>query len=200
MSKTILAHATVVTGIAGRAVLRDGAVAVEKDRIVAVGPASDVLARYPSAEVVDCRGKAVFPGLVNPHAHLTATLHRGITEDLGFPSTVRFPVSVNSLLSDEEKGVMAVLGAIECIRTGNTALAEVATGIAGYASQIVATGLRLVLAECGADAVVGPDYRPGSPSPSSRSGCGRRAWTAWTRCSRRGTAAREAASRAWPRV
>ena len=92
MSITILAHATVVTGSPGRAVLRDGAVAVEKDRIVAVGPAAEVLAGYPAAEVVDCRGKAVFPGLVNPHAHLTATLHRGITEDLGFPSSVRFPV------------------------------------------------------------------------------------------------------------
>ena len=142
MSTTVLAHATVVPVGPGRTVLRDGAVAVEKDRIVAVGPAADVLASHPAADVVDCRGRAVFPGLVNPHAHLTATLHRGITEDLGFPSSVRFPVSVNSLLSDEEKGVMAVLGAIECIRTGNTALAEVATGIAGYASQIAATGLR----------------------------------------------------------
>ena len=161
MSVTVLAHATVVTGGPNRTVLRDGAVAVERDRIVAVGPAADVLAAHPAAEVVDCSGKAVFPGLVNPHAHLTATLHRGITEDLGFPSSVRFPVSVNTLLSEEEKGVMAVLGAIECIRTGNTALAEVATGIAGYASQIAATGLRLVLAECASDAVTAPDYRPG---------------------------------------
>ena len=163
MPITILAHATVVTGGPARTVLRDGAVAVENDRIVAVGPASDVLAAHPSAEVIDCQGKAVFPGMVNPHAHLTATLHRGITEDLGFPSSVRFPVSVNSLLSEEEKGVMAVLGAIECIRTGNTALAEVATGIAGYASQTAATGLRLVLAECASDAVTAPDYRPGEP-------------------------------------
>ena len=163
MSTTVLAHATVVPVGPGRTVLRDGAVAVEKDRIVAVGPAADVLASHPAADVVDCRGRAVFPGLVNPHAHLTATLHRGITEDLGFPSSVRFPVSVNSFLSDEEKGVMAVLGAIECIRTGNTALAEVATGIAGYASQIAATGLRLVLAECASDGVTAPDYRPGEP-------------------------------------
>ncbi len=46
------------------------AVAVEGDRIVAVGPADDVLdLRGPGTEVVDLEGQALLPGLIDPHTH-----------------------------------------------------------------------------------------------------------------------------------
>ncbi len=41
--------------------------------IEAVGPASEISSRYPSesafAEVVDCGGKCVVPGLIDGHTH-----------------------------------------------------------------------------------------------------------------------------------
>src|SRR6185312_14354815 len=52
----------------------DFALAVMGDRIAAIGPSAAVLAQYPDAEIVDGRGKAILPGLINCHAHLTATL------------------------------------------------------------------------------------------------------------------------------
>ena len=63
---------------------------VEGDRIAAVGdglsgrPGTPALAAASAAdiEVIDCRGFAAFPTLVNAHAHSAMTLLRGSAEDL----------------------------------------------------------------------------------------------------------------------
>ena len=163
MPSIVIANATIVTGNAARTILYDGALAVDGDAIAAVGPTEEVLALYPRAEVVQGKGKAIFPGLINCHAHLTANLFRGITEDFGFPSSFKFPEDVRDLVSDEETTVMATLGAIECARTGCTTTVEISNNIATYADALAKTGLRWVLAENTGDGVVGPMYRAGEP-------------------------------------
>src|SRR5688500_14798201 len=65
----------------------DVALAVQGDRIAAIGPTVDMLAKYPGADVYNGRGKAIVAGLVNCHAHLSATLQRGFNEDFGFPNS-----------------------------------------------------------------------------------------------------------------
>jgi predicted amidohydrolase YtcJ len=50
--------------------LRDYAVYVEGDRVVAVGSASELRASHPGATVVDVAGATVLPGLTDAHAHL----------------------------------------------------------------------------------------------------------------------------------
>lgn len=51
--------------------LRNGAVAVDGERVVAVGPRSEVLARAgKDAEVRDLGSAALLPGLVNAHCHV----------------------------------------------------------------------------------------------------------------------------------
>ena len=144
---TVIANATIVTGDAGRTVLHDAGIAVSEGRIAAVGPTAEVARSHPDAEVVDGRGKAVFPGLVNCHTHLLATGDRGILEDFGFPTRLTFPVSARSLLNAEERQTLALLGALESIRSGATCLLEISSDVAGYAPDLAATGLRLALAE-----------------------------------------------------
>lgn len=144
---TILSNATLVTGDRGRSILYDSALALRDSTIAALGPAQEIQARFPEAEVVDCRGKAVFPGLVNCHTHLLATADRGILEDFGFPTTLRFPESTRSMLSTEERQVIATLGALEAIRSGTTTLLEIADHVGGFAESLSNTGLRLILAD-----------------------------------------------------
>lgn len=144
---TVIANATIVTGNAGRDVLHDAGIVISEDRIAAIGPTDDVRPAHPDAEVVDGRGKAVFPGLVNCHTHLLATGDRGILEDFGFPTRLTFPVSARALLTDEERRILALLGVLESIRSGVTCLLEISSNVAGYASDLAATGLRLVLSE-----------------------------------------------------
>jgi len=50
-------------------VLRGVAVVVEGGRIAAVGPESELVARHPAAETVDCAGGVLTPGLIDSHTH-----------------------------------------------------------------------------------------------------------------------------------
>lgn len=51
--------------------IEDGAVAVQGDRILSIGPAREVLAHAgEDTRLVDASGKVVMPGFVDPHTHL----------------------------------------------------------------------------------------------------------------------------------
>jgi cytosine/adenosine deaminase-related metal-dependent hydrolase len=151
----VFAHTTVVNV---DAVQNDAALAVTADKIVAVGPTDSILRTYPNAEVYDGRGKALFPGLVNCHAHLAATLERGFNEDFGFPNSARLAIRPGSLLQGEEATLMVTVGALEAIRTGTTTIVENSGGIGRHAAALAQTGLRCVFAESIRDSenVAGP--------------------------------------------
>jgi 5-methylthioadenosine/S-adenosylhomocysteine deaminase len=147
----VIRDATIVTGDAGRTVHHRAALAVEGDRIAAVGPSAEIEHRFPGADVVDGRGKAVFPGFVNCHTHLGFTVARGIQEDFGFPSTLRFPTTVTAMLSAEENRVFALRGALEALRSGTTSLLEIGYRVPDYAEAVAATGLRVVFGQSTSD-------------------------------------------------
>jgi 5-methylthioadenosine/S-adenosylhomocysteine deaminase len=108
--------------------------------------------------VYDGRGKALFPGLVNCHAHMGAVLARGFNEDFGFPNSARLAVQPNSLLQGDEAALMVSVAALEAIRTGTTTIVENVGGIASTASALAKSGLRCVFAESVRDSenVAGP--------------------------------------------
>ncbi|HZT77294.1 MAG TPA: amidohydrolase family protein [Vicinamibacterales bacterium] len=151
----VFAHTTVVNV---DAVQDDVALAVRNDRIVAIGPTEEVLRAHAQAEVIDGRNKALFPGLINCHAHLAATLERGFNEDFGFPNSAQLKIRPASLLRGDEATLMVTVGALEAIRTGTTTIVENSGGIAAHAPALAQTGLRCVFAESIRDSenVAGP--------------------------------------------
>ena len=50
-------------------ILKNAAVAVSGGRIAAIGGAHDLQAAYSNAEIIDCRGGVLTPGLVDSHTH-----------------------------------------------------------------------------------------------------------------------------------
>jgi cytosine/adenosine deaminase-related metal-dependent hydrolase len=140
------------------AVQNDVALAVQGDKIVAIGPTDQVLKTYPRADAYDGRGKAIFPGLVNCHAHMAAVLQRGFNEDFGFPNSARLAVQPASLLQGEEATLMVTVAALEAIRTGTTTIVENTGGISRSAAALAKSGLRCVFAESIRDSenVAGP--------------------------------------------
>ncbi|MDE2782379.1 MAG: amidohydrolase family protein [Gemmatimonadota bacterium] len=125
----------------------DVALAVEGDRIAAIVPTDEVLAGYPWAEIQDGRGKALFPGLINTHAHMRAVIARGFNEDFGFPNTAGLAISPASLLEGEEGNLMVQVAALEAIRTGTTTIVEYTGNVGRQAGVLADSGLRCVLAE-----------------------------------------------------
>ena len=152
MARPQLIHdTTIVTADADGSILYGAALAVRDGRIVAMGPTAEVRAKFPDAEPFDGRGRAVLPGFANTHTHLTRVLARGIYEDLSPSHTPPFtgglaPLPLPALSADEDR-VMALLGALEAIRSGTTLLLEESAGLDAYAGALLDTGLRLVLCE-----------------------------------------------------
>ena len=70
----LLKNALVVTMDEAFTLLPAGAVAVTGDSLVAVGEAAG---QYEAAEVVDCGGRVLMPGLINAHTHAPMSLLRG---------------------------------------------------------------------------------------------------------------------------
>jgi 5-methylthioadenosine/S-adenosylhomocysteine deaminase len=162
---TIIHDSTIVTNDDTGTILYDGAVVVDAGRIAALGPAADLLARYPAAERIDGRGRLVMPGFANTHTHFTLTLARGIYEDLSPPHHPPFTGGLAYLplpeLSDGEAQVMARLGALEAIRSGTTLALENALGVHRYANALVETGLRFLLGDLAWDRANASIGQPG---------------------------------------
>ena len=92
-------------------------------------------------------------GFVKGGSFLTGTTVRDlfIYEDLSPSHTPPFtgglaPLPLPTLTPDEER-VMALLGALEAIRSGTTLVLEESAGLDGYAGALADTGLRFVLCE-----------------------------------------------------
>ena len=52
-----------------KGLIRDGAIAIEGDKIAAVGPFKDISSRYPGAKVLGNGKQLLMPGLVDAHSH-----------------------------------------------------------------------------------------------------------------------------------
>src|SRR4029450_10600054 len=150
-TEQLIHDTTIVTANEAGSILYDAALLVRDGRVAALGPSAELVAKHPTAERVDGRGRAILPGLANTHTHLSRVLARGIYEDLPPPHTPPFtgglaPLPLPELTLDEER-TMVLLGALEAIRSGTTLVLEESAGLAGYAGALVDTGLRLGL--CG---------------------------------------------------
>jgi 5-methylthioadenosine/S-adenosylhomocysteine deaminase len=149
--QTMIHNTTIVTADDACSVQYDAAIVIEADRIAAIGPTAELLARYPTAERIDGGGKGVMPGFANTHTHLAMTLARGIYEDLSPAHTPPFVGGLAPLplpqLSPEQRQVMCQLGVVEAMRSGTTLVLEDAVGIQGYAQALAESGLRFLLCE-----------------------------------------------------
>ena len=149
----LVAGATVVTLDDRLGTLEDGAVAVRDGRIAGVGPSADLAREYSDLEVIDGRGKAVLPGFVNSHTHTVLLVLRGTVEDMAGDAIFGYMTPMSFAMTPGERAAVARLGCLEGILCGTTTMVEPFRHVAGYASGMVDTGLRLYLSENAADAL-----------------------------------------------
>jgi 5-methylthioadenosine/S-adenosylhomocysteine deaminase len=107
-------------------VFERGAVAVSNGAIVAVGPSDEVAAAYQAAEVVDCAGCAILPGLINAHTHIPMSLLRGLVADIQLDVWLfgyMFPVE-STFVDEQFCYVGSLLSCAEMIRGGTTTFCD----------------------------------------------------------------------------
>src|SRR5262249_17343470 len=82
MADLLIHNGIVITMDRERRVLEGTSVAIEGQRIVEIGPAAELQARYRGTKTINARRKAVLPGMVDLHAHMGGGLVKTIGESL----------------------------------------------------------------------------------------------------------------------
>jgi 5-methylthioadenosine/S-adenosylhomocysteine deaminase len=141
----------VVTMDPARRVLQPGAVAIEGNRVAAVGPVGEIEAAYAPARRIDATGRMVLPGFVNLHSHVGLTVLRGVGEDRGSASLFPAAMAVWDVMDEAEIHAMSLLGFFELLRFGSTTVVENSRKASAVAAAADRIGVRAVLSEMVAD-------------------------------------------------
>jgi 5-methylthioadenosine/S-adenosylhomocysteine deaminase len=157
-SVEILIHGGIVLTMDDRRrVHEEGAVAVDRGRIVEVGPAAEIRRRYRGREQLDASGMVVMPGLVNLHFHAD-NFSRGVGEHLGLEAwldTIYYPML--AAMSADDARTTGLLAYTEVVKGGTTCVNDMYIKLEALAEAAERVGLRAVLSSEGADLVPGQE-------------------------------------------
>ncbi len=118
--------------------IRDGAVAFDGGRIVAVGAAADL------GTGTRFEGSAIVPGFVNAHSHLEYAVYAGFADGQPFGPWLQAHVERKARIGLEEMEAIARRGAAECLASGVTTVGD--CSFSGAAATACAElGLRAIV-------------------------------------------------------
>jgi 5-methylthioadenosine/S-adenosylhomocysteine deaminase len=144
---TVIEPRWVIPVTPAAAVLADHAVVIETDRIAAVLPAADALARYPDAPRVLLPDHALIPGLVNLHTHAAMTLMRGMADDLALMDWLQNHIwpAETRMVSNEFVHDGTLLACAEMLRGGVTCFNDMYFFPEAAARAALQAGMRAAL-------------------------------------------------------
>jgi len=130
-----------------RRIIRDGAVVVEGNQIVAVGKTSEVKRKHHADNRIHAKGMVVLPGLVDCHVHLAQALIRGCADDVDLIPWLRDYVwRLQGNFTAEDGAASAALCIAEMLKSGTTAFLECMIhhryGFDGIARVVERSGIR----------------------------------------------------------
>jgi 5-methylthioadenosine/S-adenosylhomocysteine deaminase len=141
-------------------IFHPGAVAIQGDRIVWVGPDDAWPSRTEPRERLDVKGGLVMPGLINAHTHAAMTLFRGLADDLPLI------VWLTEHIFPAEKKIKAelvhwgtLLACAEMIQGGTTTFCDMYLFEAEVAKAAHEAGMRALVGEVLYD-FPSPNYGP----------------------------------------
>lgn len=126
MNNILIAGGSIVTVDDNGQVFDPGYIFVEGDRITNLGAgiAPETL-RNRADTIIDATHSAVMPGMVNAHTHLFQTMIRGLADDKPLIEWLRTAIwPVARALTEEEAYLAAMIGLVENIRGGATAIVD----------------------------------------------------------------------------
>ncbi len=125
----LITNGTVLTFGKEKRIIPGGAVYYEDDAIVAVGPTSDLQAKYPQAEKLDAAGKLIMPGSVCAHTHFYGAFARGMAIPGAAPANFmeileKLWWKIDLALTLEDCQASAEVCLVDAIRHGTTTLID----------------------------------------------------------------------------
>lgn len=132
----------VVTQDPERRVLRNTSLRISEGRIEEIGKVRS----SPKDDVIDCKRKALIPGLINSHTHVSMTLFRGYADDLELREWLEKKIwPLEKRLTGEMCYYGALLGCLEMLSTGTTCFADMYFHMEEVARATEESGLRALL-------------------------------------------------------
>ena len=151
----LITHGRVATFGPNPQVIEDGAIAIEGDRIAAVGPSADLVARTPDAERLDARGQLVMPGSICAHTHFYGAFARGLSIP-GAPARTFVEIlqklwwRLDRALDEQSVRASALVCLLDAVRHGTTTLIDhhaspnfIDGSLDVIAQEVVRSGLRV---------------------------------------------------------
>lgn len=128
--------------------LENGAVAIEKDKIVAIGKRDELAQKFPEAKDENFGEAVIMPGLINAHSHLEITAMRGFLDDVEadfYAWLIKLTTTRVDKLTEKDIEISALAGAVEGARSGVTCFGDIGRyGKAGF-EALKTVGLRGIL-------------------------------------------------------
>jgi 5-methylthioadenosine/S-adenosylhomocysteine deaminase len=146
---TILRNAIILTMDEEFHLFDPGAIAIQNDKIEAVGDETDILSSYSSDNILDCERKVLMPGLINAHTHVPMTLLRGLADDLRLDVWLlgyMMPVE-REFVTPEFVRLGTKIACAEMIRSGITCFADMYYFEDDVAEATAEVGMRAVCGE-----------------------------------------------------
>jgi 5-methylthioadenosine/S-adenosylhomocysteine deaminase len=155
----LVTNGTVLTLDAGDTEIINGAVAITKDTITAVGPA-DKFGDWSVSQVIDANGGIIMPGLINSHTHAAMTCFRGLADDLQLMTWLNDHIFPAEAKLDEHKVFWGtLLACAEMIMSGTTCFCDMYLYENAVARAAKEAGVRAVVGEVLYD-FDSPNYGP----------------------------------------
>lgn len=122
----------------------DGAVAVDEGSIVGIGTRASVAASHAQLAEVDLGHAILAPGLVDAHCHLEWSLLWGLLPPAHFHQWLAGMIELRDSAQAHDSAIAARVGALRCLRSGTTTVADSGPAGAGIAA-LESIGLRGVV-------------------------------------------------------
>lgn len=129
--------------------IKNGALAIKGDTIIAIGSAVDIGKKYTGRQKIDAKDSIVMPGLINAHTHAAMTCFRGIADDMELMDWLN-----NYILPVETKNVNpelaywgSLLACVEMIKSGTTTFCDMYIFEEETANAAKKAGMRCLLGE-----------------------------------------------------
>jgi 5-methylthioadenosine/S-adenosylhomocysteine deaminase len=141
-------------------VFSPGAVAVQGEKIVAVGPPAELQARYRAGRVLDYPHGLLLPGLINAHTHAAMALFRGLADDLPLEDWLNSHIFPAERHLDREFVYWGTkLAVAEMLLSGTTTFCDMYLFADAVGRAAAETGIRAVIGEVLYD-FPSPNYGP----------------------------------------
>ncbi len=124
--------------------IENGAVLVRGNKVIDIGDANTLRAKYPEEEFRDFGIAALMPGFVDTHTHLEYSALRGLLYDIPYAAWKLQLDKKSQRFTYKDWIDSALLGALEAVRSGITTIADItSTGASLHAASEI--GLRGVI-------------------------------------------------------